>query len=874
MLLERTKVDDELVRARPVLAGVQNVVRAPEARSHVVRVQNCKTRRLLQAGGSQHLYVHPRDGQDARAAEGRRGDGTATLRPHVLAFAAHLDDRMTGQEGRQVLGHSNGPDARSAAPVGDAEGLVEVQVADVRADEPRRREADLGIHVGPVHVDLPSMGMNQIADVLDTLLEDAVRAGVRDHEGAEPVRVLLGLGLEVVEVDVPALVALDHDHLHATHDRGGRIGSMCADRNEADVAMALAVRFLILANREQARVLSLRAAVRLRRARGEAGDLGKILVQALDELGVALPLVVRCERVDVGELGPRHGDHLRGGVQLHGARSEADHRRVQRQILVLERLQVAQHLRFGVMRVEHGMLHEGRHPAQAAKGTRCCDLRHRRVELRFDVLDSEAAEHGEHGLRRVRLAEADAKRIRANSAHVDAFLQAGVEDARSVLGPALHHEGVKESGRADVEAIPLEDGPRRRRKQVHATCDALQALGAVIDAVRCSHVGQERLRRADVAGRLVPPDVLLAGLHRHSERGVPLAVNAHADQAAGQAAGVLVPRRDEARMRPAEPQRHPEALRGADGDVGADVPGALQQREREEIRRADHKRPVRMARIHQFLVVQRFAEGVGVLHEHAGVRLVREVGLRDVSHHDFDAARVATGLDESDGLRMAIFGHEELAALLGDRNAHVHGLGGCGCLVQERGVGDLHAGEVGHHRLEVQQHLQAALRDLRLVGRVGRVPARILQHVAQHHGRRDGLVVSHADQVRQHLVALRDAPESLQRRLLRQRLLQVQIRREADMRRHRGVNEVVQVVEANHLRNPVPVRRPFAHLRSTDRPASQASRLPSSLALAQPTPAQCLGLAYRLAAILWTEGRGLRSRTFSISSASASLGPK
>lgn len=50
------------------------------------------------------------------------------------------------------------------------------------------------------------------------------------------------------------------------------------------------------------------------------------------------------EGVDVGKLGPGDGDHLRGGVQLHRARSQTDHRRVQGQVLVLQALQVPQHL--------------------------------------------------------------------------------------------------------------------------------------------------------------------------------------------------------------------------------------------------------------------------------------------------------------------------------------------------------------------------------------------------------------------------------------------------------------------------------------------------------------------------------------------------
>ena len=54
-------------------------------------------------------------------------------------------------------------------------------------------------------------------------------------------------------------------------------------------------------------------------------------------------------------------------------------------------------------------------------------------------------------------------------------------------------------------------------------------------------------------------------------------------------------------------------------------------------------------------------------------------------------------------------------------------------------------GQVGDHGLEVEQRLQAALGDLRLVRRVGGVPGRVLQDVAQDHRRGEGAVVAEAD---------------------------------------------------------------------------------------------------------------------------------
>ena len=77
---------------------------------------------------------------------------------------------------------------------------------------------------------------------------------------------------------------------------------------------------------------------------------------------------------------------------------------------------------------------------------------------------------------------------------------------------------------------------------------------------------------------------------------------------------------------------------------------------------------------------------------------------------------------------------------------HGHRLRGGGGLVEQGRVGDLHACQLADHRLEVQQRFQPALCDFSLVGRVGRVPAWIFQHVAQDHRRREGAVIAHSDQ--------------------------------------------------------------------------------------------------------------------------------
>ena len=111
---------------------------------------------------------------------------------------------MPGQERREMRLHADRAHARAAAAMRDAEGLVQIEVADVGAVIAGPRQPDLRVHVGAVEIDLSAMAVNDVADIADVLLEHAMRRGIGDHHGGEVFRMLLRLGAEIVDVDVAA----------------------------------------------------------------------------------------------------------------------------------------------------------------------------------------------------------------------------------------------------------------------------------------------------------------------------------------------------------------------------------------------------------------------------------------------------------------------------------------------------------------------------------------------------------------------------------------------------------------------------------------------------------------------------------------------
>ena len=152
----------------------------------------------------------------------------------------------------------------------------------------------------------------------------------------------------------------------------------------------------------------------------------------------------------------------------------------------------------------------------------------------------------------------------------------------------------------------------------------LQALGAVVDGVHRRDDGEQHLGGADVGGRLVAADVLLAGLQGQAVGRSALGVDRDADQATGQVPLETGGHRHEAGVRAAVEERYAEALRGADDDVGTHRAGRLEQGEREQVG-GDDGEGVALVRGRRSAGAGRRTapDGAGVLHQHAAERRPR-----------------------------------------------------------------------------------------------------------------------------------------------------------------------------------------------------------------------------------------------------------
>src|SRR4029453_11778031 len=94
---------------------------------------------------------------------------------------------------------------------------------DVRADEAGTGEADLGVHVRAVHVNLAAVRVDDFANLADGFLEHAVRGRIGDHQAREVGLVRLGFRAQVGDVNIAVGVARDGEDFHEGHDGAGGV---------------------------------------------------------------------------------------------------------------------------------------------------------------------------------------------------------------------------------------------------------------------------------------------------------------------------------------------------------------------------------------------------------------------------------------------------------------------------------------------------------------------------------------------------------------------------------------------------------------------------------------------------------------------------
>ena len=256
-------------------------------------------------------------------------------------------------------------------------------------------------------------------------------------------------------------------------------------------------------------------------------------------------------------------------------------------------------------------------------------------------------------------------------------------------------------------------------------------------------------------------------------------------------------------VRPAVGRRDAQSLSLGYDDVGVVVAGGPEHRQGYRVRHDDQQRAAVVSPAGEDLQVLHVAQKTRLLYDQAR----RVLGERVVARRhgvDPQAGRLHVGGEHVPVVRRHRVEHGDTVSP-GQPGGHEHGFGHGRRSVVHAGVGDLHPGELAHHRLELVVRLQRALGDLGLVRRVaghelaagGDLPHHSGDEVAVRASAQEGRVPAGRDVLCRHGL---DLPAQLE---LRSGRWQVQLR-VAVLRGDVG-KEVIHGVDADSIQHGPPV---------------------------------------------------------------------
>jgi hypothetical protein len=709
--------------------GIEDRVVLRQTGSHVVGVQEGDLSSMGKATGSHHLDVRPRDREDRSRSPGCGGDGGDSV------LSSSGNNGVTRQEVCKVRLDSNGSNSGSSSSVGDTEGLVQVKMADIGTDFSGGAKSNLGVHVGSVHVNLSSELVDNLTSLLHLGLENSVGGGVGNHNRGKLVLVLLGLELEVGHVKISGLgVALDSDNAHSAHRGGGRVGSVGGGGDQTDVALVLSLGLEVGADDTETGEFSLGSRVGLERDGIETGDVSEVGLELVNEYLVTLGLVEGNEGVEGRELGPGDGEHLSGGVELHGARSEGDHGVGKRQILGLEVVDVTEHLSLGVVLVEDGVLEVSRGSLESlgdGSGSSRGDLqvlsnlnKHLLPLQAARNLDSEGRKSSQDILKilhRNSLVHGNGNTLGVKNTKVDSVpLSDLCADILSILN--LDRNSVEESTLSvgtsvDLESHTASTFSQDHGQRVNTLSNRLQPSGSVVDSVHSAHVCKKSLSGTDVGSSLLTTNVLLTGLESETVGRVTETVLGNSNETSGHLSLHLVGGSKERGVGSSVSHGNTEALGISEGDISAELSRGLKHSKGEEVGSARNSSSELVNSLRELSVVVDRTISARVLNENTNeviAKLLYGGNVERISNLEVDSESLSAGLKSGNGLGVDV-GVDKVglvcALLTGHGKGgegHGHGLSGGGGLVENGGIGDSETGKVGDDGLEVDEGLETS----------------------------------------------------------------------------------------------------------------------------------------------------------------------
>ncbi|MCY1416589.1 hypothetical protein D9M71_321000 [compost metagenome] len=160
-------------------------------------------------------------------------------------------------------------------------------------------------------------------------------------------------------------------------------------------------------------------------------------------------------------------------------------------------LEVAQHLRFAVVRTEHGVRQVGRSTQQPGWNTGRQVLGIQLRHIQAVISAQKHVEQARHRFNATGFVEAHTQLPAPKNPQVD-LSRLGAFYNRRLAAAYVQGQGIEELSVDPLQALALQAGGENACQAMNPLGDPLQAFGAVIHRIEAGDIGQQHLGCADV----------------------------------------------------------------------------------------------------------------------------------------------------------------------------------------------------------------------------------------------------------------------------------------------------------------------------------------------------------------------------------------
>ena len=301
------------------------------------------------------------------------------------------------------------------------------------------------------------------------------------------------------------------------------------------------------------------------------------------------------------------------------------------------------------------------------------------------------------------------------------------------------------------------------RAAVDALGDGAEAFWTVINRIHTGHDGEQHLCSTNVRSSFFASDVLFAGLQRHAVGHVALCIYRNANKATRNLALELVAGGEKGGVWTTISHWHPKTLGRTNHHVGTPRTRSGKQYQAHQVSHYRYINAVGFGFAAKIHIVAYTTIPIGVLKQNAK-EVVVKVKIFDQTIHQLNAQRFGAGFKHGFGLRKTLLRNKKLIALAGSLHAmqHEHGFrSGCSFVEQTR-VGNFHARKVAYQGLEIDECLEATLRNFGLVRRILGVPTWIFENVTENYPRYNHVIITETDIIFINLIFIGHLAQRLQ----------------------------------------------------------------------------------------------------------------